>query len=300
MNQRGFTLIEVLVVVAIIALLVSILLPSLAAAREISRITVCMANSKQIATMISQYRSEYDGYVPVVYNYWANVYNGSGTPKWHHPARTCWLSVALRHYYPGLRNLGGMAGGRFDPGDKWTPDDPMRGVWSDSLRTEYENTILPDFFMCPFARGKGPHRRLPTVTSGNEVHGGYEGKFESYHTWLWDAINRGTRLNSSSAPKPWTAKYPVLCWNKGVEQNNNHTKWDITRDDASEAGAMSPAEFTVVYCGQGEFTPFPEFDGAPTRRYNVNSHRKSEGGGTNAIFADTHVEWVLGQRIGRP
>jgi prepilin-type N-terminal cleavage/methylation domain-containing protein/prepilin-type processing-associated H-X9-DG protein len=43
----GFTLIEVLVVVAIIALLVAILLPSLKRARESSRTAICAANMKQ-------------------------------------------------------------------------------------------------------------------------------------------------------------------------------------------------------------------------------------------------------------
>ncbi len=54
-GRGGFTLIEVLVVVAILALLVSILLPSLAKARENGRAAQCLSNLKQTGTAISFY-----------------------------------------------------------------------------------------------------------------------------------------------------------------------------------------------------------------------------------------------------
>ncbi len=52
---RGFTLIEVLVVVAIIALLVAILLPALRRAREQARLVVCLAHMKELGIALTMY-----------------------------------------------------------------------------------------------------------------------------------------------------------------------------------------------------------------------------------------------------
>ncbi|UCD28625.1 MAG: prepilin-type N-terminal cleavage/methylation domain-containing protein [Planctomycetota bacterium] len=63
-SVRGFTLIEILVVVAIIALLISILLPSLKKAREQGRTVMCMSQLDQIMIGTHTYANESDDMLP--------------------------------------------------------------------------------------------------------------------------------------------------------------------------------------------------------------------------------------------
>ncbi len=65
-KKKAFTLIELLVVVAIIALLISILLPSLSRARELSKRLVCASNVKGMGTAFKIYANDYDEHWPTV------------------------------------------------------------------------------------------------------------------------------------------------------------------------------------------------------------------------------------------
>jgi len=60
-KRNGFTLVELLVVIAVIALLMAILLPALNRAKEHSRVIVCLANLKQWGIISSLYADNNNG-----------------------------------------------------------------------------------------------------------------------------------------------------------------------------------------------------------------------------------------------
>jgi prepilin-type N-terminal cleavage/methylation domain-containing protein len=63
-NRRGFTLVELLVVIGIIAMLIAILLPTLSRAKEQANRTACMSNLRQLASALLMYSDENKGYYP--------------------------------------------------------------------------------------------------------------------------------------------------------------------------------------------------------------------------------------------
>ncbi len=61
-HQRGFTLLEMMVVVAIIAVLAGVLIPNFTRARAQAATSACMANEKAIATALELYFTDHQTY----------------------------------------------------------------------------------------------------------------------------------------------------------------------------------------------------------------------------------------------
>ncbi|MHC4799967.1 MAG: prepilin-type N-terminal cleavage/methylation domain-containing protein, partial [Planctomycetota bacterium] len=80
--KGGFTLIEVLVVVAIIALLIAILLPSLAKARGAARTAYCASNEHQFGVAVTMWATEHKGVVPRGTGYFQEEDFFSPTIQW--------------------------------------------------------------------------------------------------------------------------------------------------------------------------------------------------------------------------
>ncbi len=67
-NKIGFTLVELLVVMAIISILAAMLLPALSRARQQARAVACRSNLKQIGYSLGMYGVDYDELLPTSNN----------------------------------------------------------------------------------------------------------------------------------------------------------------------------------------------------------------------------------------
>jgi len=134
-ERKGFTLVELLVVVAIIALLVSILLPALNKARELAKRVKCQAQLSALGRSLALYQGDFNDENPTVcrsdsalQNYFGNLsYNDSSNPP------DSWV-VLQRWFKSGW--------------DFWNERPTVGGCLY--LLVLYEDTI-PRMFLCPSA-----------------------------------------------------------------------------------------------------------------------------------------------------
>jgi prepilin-type N-terminal cleavage/methylation domain-containing protein/prepilin-type processing-associated H-X9-DG protein len=69
MRRRAFTLIELLVVISVVAVLMAVLMPALASARQHSKTIICLSNLRQLAIASQVYVNNNNGYYPIAYMY---------------------------------------------------------------------------------------------------------------------------------------------------------------------------------------------------------------------------------------
>ena len=75
MKIRGFTLVELLVVIFIIAVLIALLLPALGAAHQAAWDVICLTNLRSQGQMLVEYAADYQDDLPSGYNQYGGAVN---------------------------------------------------------------------------------------------------------------------------------------------------------------------------------------------------------------------------------
>jgi len=114
-GRHGFTLVELLVVIGIIAVLIGILLPALRKAREAANRAYCLSNLRQVSTMLRMYAHLYKDSVPLGYGVdnptTATNYSTSHTLNYQLSRSTAGMTAAMAD--PGTYSAANPKGVRY-------------------------------------------------------------------------------------------------------------------------------------------------------------------------------------------
>lgn len=67
-RARGFSLIELLVVIGLLTVLVAVLLPAVRMTRLAAQTSTCLSNVRQVGVLLNAYLAEHDGRLPALQN----------------------------------------------------------------------------------------------------------------------------------------------------------------------------------------------------------------------------------------
>ncbi len=86
-KSRGFSLVEVMVVVSTVSVVMAVTMPAMNAARSRARAVVCRSNLRQLVLANMEYSNDHDGfYVPAADDLWASIgpeWGQKGYHRWH-------------------------------------------------------------------------------------------------------------------------------------------------------------------------------------------------------------------------
>jgi prepilin-type N-terminal cleavage/methylation domain-containing protein/prepilin-type processing-associated H-X9-DG protein len=168
-HKTGFTLVELLVVIGIIALLISVLLPALSKARKAANTVKCSANIRSILQGMQIYASQNKGSIPGSAHTTARfVYNDpAAVPLVLNPTYNVNNCPSVIQIFDWASPIAKLMGVRFDEGET----QASRQARYEQLR-EYPGFICPENeFLSPPFSGSSPQYTIGRMVSYNTAMG---------------------------------------------------------------------------------------------------------------------------------
>ncbi|MGB7581193.1 MAG: type II secretion system protein [Sedimentisphaerales bacterium] len=252
-SEDGFTLVELLVVISIIALLMAILLPALARARELGKRAVCMDNLKQLQIAWSMYCDNNNEKIPVGDVYYSWTFPPAGS-------------------YPSNEVSPVPAG----PQLAWT-----------EYPHQYPHTMPPSYatnYTNAFATAANPATSQPVEVWQHAIAEGTMWRYvNDYKVYKCPVGEKGNYVTYYMAHR--LATYPNSGGTTAVVEPQVILRNQITRTAEQfiflDVGSMKGGAFFIPY-SSGVTTPGLIWGDQPPTRH---------GFGTTFIFADAHVEY---------